>query len=101
MLNDVILKVLNKVLDGNVESVDFYFSGWHRVQVIMKSKISPEDFIKKTKRIISETDIGSHDSDDDDESMISLDLTEDFVNKIIAYVKYECLDELENMKKSR
>jgi len=100
MLNSVIFNVLNKVLDGNIESVDFYFSGWNRVQVITKSEISPEDFINKTKCIISETDIGSHDSDDG-ESMISLDLTEEFINKIIAYVKCDCLNEFENMRKSR
>jgi len=100
MLNATIFNVLNKILDGNLESVEYYYSGGHKLQLMTKSEISYEDFIKKTKYIILEKDIGSHDSDDN-ESMISIDLTEEFINKIIAFVRFNCLDEFENMKRSR
>jgi len=99
MLNDVIFKVLNKVLDENIESVDCYDRGY-KLEVITKSKILYDDFIRKTKHNlhISENDISNYDSDDEDLTF-TIDLTEDFINKIIAYVKYDCLNEFENMRR--
>jgi len=98
MLNDLIFKVLYEILDGNVESVDCYFGGSRRVGLITRSKISYKDFIRKTKHIVLEDDIASYD-DEEDDLIISLDLTEEFVNKIIAHVKCSCINEFENMGK--
>jgi len=100
MLKTIILNVLNKVLNGNIESVDFYFSGWQKAQLTTKSKIPQEYFIRKTKYIISENDIGVYDEDEEDLT-ISIDLTEEFINKIILYVKSDCMNEFEEMRKSR
>lgn len=37
MLNITIFNVLNKVLDGNIESVDYYFSEGHKLQITTKA----------------------------------------------------------------
>jgi len=100
MLNDIIFKVLYEILDGNIESVDCYFSGSRRVGLMTKTKISYKDFIRKTKYIVLEDDIANYDSDEEDLTF-SIDLTEEFVNKIVAHVKCSCLNEFENMSKRR
>jgi len=99
MLNDIISKVLNKFLDGNIESIDCYSRGNCRFDLITQNKISYKDFVKKTKNIISENDISSYDEEDSEYLEVTIELTEDFINKIINHIKCDCMNEFEEMKK--
>jgi len=58
------------------------------------------DFVKKTKRIISEYDIGSIYDEEEEDLTFSIDLTEEFVDRIIAYVKSHCLNDFEEFMKN-
>jgi len=100
MLNTTIFNVLNKVLEGNLESVDLYYDLNEKVQLTTKSKMLYADFTKKTSHIISEYDIGSIYDEDEEDLTFTIDLTREFVDRIIAYVKSHCLNDFEEFMKN-
>jgi len=101
MLNTIVFEVLDNVLDGNVFSTDCYFSQVsHRrkLDLITRRSISYKEFINQTKHLILEYDVANYD-EDADYFEISIDLTEETMNKIITFAKNMCLNEFENLKK--
>lgn len=100
MLNKITFEVFNKILDGDVYKTDCFFSksAGRRLNLITNSAISYENFIKKTKYLVSESDVASYD-EDNDYFEIDIDLTSEFMNKIIANARYICLSEFDEMKK--
>jgi len=101
MLNTIIFEVLDEVLDGNVFSTDCHFSksqGRHKLDLMTRRAISYKEFIKETKSLVLEYDIASYD-EDSDFFQISIDLTEESINKFIERAKQLCLYEFEQMKK--
>ena len=59
------------------------------------------DFTKKTSHIISEYDIGSIYDEDEEDLTFTIDLTREFVDRIIAYVKSHCLNDFEEFMKNQ
>ena len=97
MLSSAIYGVLNKVLDITGE-VDCNLVDNCRLE-LMVDKISCEDFVQKTKHFILEEDILSYNEKDSKFVLkVTMNLTEDFINKVIAYAKQYCLEEFEEMK---
>jgi len=100
MLHAVISEVLNEVLGEDIgNEVDCNFSDNCRLK-LMIDKIPYEDFVQKTKHFISESDIISH-SEGKFVLEVTMNLTDEFVNKIITYVNPMVISEFEEMKKSR
>jgi len=106
MLHAVISEVLNEVLGEDIgNEVDCNFSDNCRLD-LMIDKIPYEDFVQKTKHFISESDIVSHrESSHNEESkfvlVVTINLTDEFIHKIMSYVNPMVISEFEEMKKSR
>jgi len=101
MLNTIIFEVLDEVLDGNVFSVNCHFSkshGGHKLDLMTRRAISYKNFIEETKSLVLEYDVTRYD-EDSDFFQISIDLTEESINKFIERAKQFCLYELGQMKK--
>ena len=99
MLQVVIFEVLNEFLGMDIGTVDIRLSDNCRLE-LMIDKTPYEDFILKTKRIISEDDIVSH-NEDKFVLEVTMNLTDEFINKITPLAKQMFLNEFEGMKKSR
>lgn len=99
MLSSVIYGVLNKVLDITGE-IDCSLVDNCRLN-LMVDKISCEDFVQKTKHFIPEEDILNYKEESKFVLEVTMNLTEEFVNKVIVYAKQYCLEEFEEMKKSK
>jgi len=99
MLNVVIFEVLNEVL-GIAGDVDCKLVDDCRLE-LMIDKISCEDFVQKTKHFIQEEDIVSYNEESKFVLEVTMNLTEEFINKVIACAKQMFLSEFEEMEKSR
>jgi len=100
MLHAVISEVLNEVLGEDIgNEVDCNFSDNCRLD-LMIDKIPYEDFVQKTKHFISESDIVSH-RESKFVLVVTMNLTDEFIHKIMSYVNPMVISEFEEMKKSR
>ena len=100
MLHAVISEVLNEVLEEDIgNEVDCNFSDNCRLD-LMIDKISYEDFVQKTKHFISEDDIVSH-RESKFVLVVTMNLTDEFIHKIMSYVNPMVIREFDEMKKSR
>jgi len=96
MLNPMIFEVLKNILDGEIFSVECdlsRISDRRTIYITTSQTMTEENFIKKTKSIISEKDISFSDN-----FHFNIDLTEELINKFMTYTKTSCLNEFENMK---
>ena len=101
MLHAVISEVLNEVLGEDIgNEVDCNFSDNCRLD-LMIDKIPYEDFVQKTKHFISESDIVSHSEESKFVLVVTMNLTDEFIHKIMSYVNPMVISEFEEMKKSR
>jgi len=100
MLNTAIYEVLNEVLGEIIGNVDCNLSDNCRLD-LMIDKILYEDFVQKTKHFISENDIVSHSEESKFVLEVTMNLTDEFVNKIMSYANKMVISEFEEMKKSR
>lgn len=97
MLNTIIFDVLNEVLEGNVFSVECEYSKMHNRPILyikVDQIIEEQDFINKTKRLISESDISFSDN-----FHFNVDLTNDLVKRFTDYVVFKSIREFESLKK--
>jgi len=100
MLNTAIFEVLNEVLGADIGNVDCNLSDNCRLK-LMIDKIPYEDFVQKTKHFIPESDIVGHNEESKFVLEITMNLTDEFVNKIITYANQMFISEFEEMKKSK
>jgi len=101
MLNTAIYEVLNEVLGVDIgNDVDCSLSDNCRLK-LMIDKIPYEDFVQKTKHFISESDIVSYSEESKFVLEVTMNLTDEFVNKIVTYANQMFISEFEEMKKSR
>jgi len=101
MLHAVISEVLNEVLGEDIgNEVDCSFSDNCRLDVMI-DKIPYEDFVQKTKHFISESDIVSHSEESKFVLVVTMNLTDEFINKVMSYVNPMVIREFDEMKKSR
>jgi len=100
MLHAVISEVLNEVLGADIGNVDCSLSDNCRLD-LMIDKIPYENFVQKTKHFISESDIISHSEESKFVLEVTMNLTDEFVNKIVTHANQMFISEFEETKKSR
>lgn len=98
MLCNIIKTILKEnTVTNSVKEVDMYYSKMKNRKVLtieFDEEVNYADFLEATKYIISENDISLQDS-----NSITIDITENIVNKILEYAKMVCIDEFDRIKK--
>ena len=100
MLHAVISEVLNEVLGADIGLVECGWLDSCSLDLLI-DKIPYEDFVQKTKHFISENDIVSHNEESKFVLVVTINLTDEFIHKIMSYVNPMVIREFEEMKKSR
>jgi len=100
MLHAVISEVLNEVLGADIGLVECGWLDSCSLDLLI-DKIPYEDFVQKTKHFISENDIVSHNEESKFVLVVTINLTDEFIHKIMSYVNPMVISEFEEMKKSR
>jgi len=95
VLNEIMFEVFDKVLDKNLFRVDCFLSkvkGRRMLTITTRNKLSYKSFIQKTKNIILENDIASH-----DDFVFDVDLTDELVNRVMKYTTVICINEFKEL----
>lgn len=98
MLDTLFLEVFNKILNGNIFSVECDNSMLNNKRVMLYittvESITEEEFIQNVRSVIPKENISFSDG-----FCFNIDLTEEIINNVIIYAKSLCFNEFYELNK--